>query len=100
MMHYSVPLRPFVATVEVRGSRGGKSSKISSRPKAVGGSQNNNDTIANARFGGNDSQEDTSLADESSSVFTDDCDSPFMCTPKSFPPTPSSRAHVLARGIR
>ena len=33
-------------------------------------------------------------------VLEDNSDSQFMCTPKSFPPTPSSRAHILARGTR
>ena len=100
MMHYSVPLRPFVATIEVRGSREGRNNKMPSSSNSFGNYQNNHDNIAYARLGRNESQEDASFAEESSSVFTDDSDSPFMCTPKSFPPTPSSRAHVLARGTR
>lgn len=100
MMHYSVPLRPFVATIEVRGSRESKNSKMLSRPNSFDDDENCHANAACARLGRTDSREDASLAEESSSVFTDGSDSPFMCTPKSFPPTPSSRAHVLARGTR
>lgn len=75
MMHYSVPLRPFVATVSRDEYQG-------DFPRATG----------NANLSTTDS--------DRHSVSDDESDSPFMCTPKSFPPTPSSRAHVLARGTR
>ncbi|KAL3921796.1 MAG: hypothetical protein SGILL_002556, partial [Bacillariaceae sp.] len=40
------------------------------------------------------------LAEESSVTSSPNNESPFMCTPQSFPPTPASRRMVLARGTR
>eukprot|EP00980_Cylindrotheca_fusiformis_P007527 scaffold1561_cov129-Cylindrotheca_fusiformis.AAC.19 len=75
MMHYEINLRPFVATVKlpVHNSFGGLS-----RISSVEG-----DDVSHASYGSHSSPE-----------------SPFMCTPQSFPPTPSSRRMVLARGTR
>lgn len=76
MMHYSLSLRPFVATIQV--------------PEDTSHDQR---TEIDSPFIGFTEEEDMeSVVDES--------ETPFMATPKSFPPTPSSRAHVLARGSK
>lgn len=85
MMHYDVSLRPFVATVKLPpGSPNGLDD--SSRMQGSSSSL--------ARMDGSESHdaEDTSA--------TSSPESPFMCTPQSFPPTPASRRMVLARGTR
>lgn len=79
MMHYDVSLRPFVATVmvpapEVKPTFFDYENTSLSRQNSI----------------------DPHFSPESESS----CDSPFMCTPKSFPPTPGSRSLVLARGNR
>jgi hypothetical protein len=73
MMHYDVSLRPFVATVKLQES-------FKRDLSTVDGSEGNNLETA--------SSSSTPL------------ESPFMCTPQSFPPTPASRRMVLARGTR
>lgn len=73
MMHYDVSLRPFVATVKLPLQH--KNSAIS-----------NNSSLD---LTSSESQEDDASTSSSS-----------PCTPQSFPPTPSSRRMVLARGIR
>jgi hypothetical protein len=70
MMHYAVSLRPFVATVAVN-QEGGGSPMLTTNE---------------------------SDSDESDSV--GDGDSPFMCTPQSFPPTPHSRQFVMMQKSR
>jgi hypothetical protein len=76
MMHYSLSLRPFVATIQVP-------EDTSNEPM----------TGHSFQYAGLADEEDVeSVVDES--------ETPFMATPKSFPPTPSSRAHVLARGSK
>lgn len=137
MMHYRVPLRPFVATIEVQQQKlqerldnemkkssnsnsnnnddgnggGGTGGKKNSRGRkfknidfssTVGGPDSNNENM-DLEVGGRELGDASSVV---SSTFSgdddedDDTDSPFMCTPKSFPPTPSSRAHVMARGTK
>lgn len=73
MMHYDVSLRPFMATVRLEDS-----------------------------FKRSLSTVDTASGDgeQPSSASSTPLDSPFMCTPQSFPPTPASRRAVLARGSR
>ncbi len=135
MMHYRVPLRPFVATIEIvqqqqkqkrldekkKGKNGGNSAYIGSGGKqfqnidfplgtsdgglainGVDGNQLLNSKEVDNVTIGRELQDATSFTSESnfSDDDGDDPDSPFMCTPKSFPPTPSSRAHVLARGTK
>jgi hypothetical protein len=73
MMHYDVSLRPFVATVKLQ--------ETFKRDLSV---------VADGS--------DSNLAVGSSS--SSPLESPFMCTPQSFPPTPASRRMVLARGTR
>jgi hypothetical protein len=72
MMHYDVSLRPFIATVKV--------------PE---------EEVSRLGYPKED-KEDGSPSSSASSPL----ESPFMCTPQSFPPTPSSRRMVLARGSR
>ena len=135
MMHYRVPLRPFVATIEIQQQK--LEEKFDNEKKKSSSSNKNSDGIGlNGNGGGkknnkgmkfrnidfssstvaggpDDSNNDNmdlevgrELGDASSVVSSnfsgdeDDTDSPFMCTPKSFPPTPSSRAHVMARGTK
>ncbi len=116
MMHYRVPLRPFVATIEVPP----QTLNDDKRSNNNGNKNNTNRNFGNIDFPLNDDNgnhptrrvnkavedEDDALSvnsssNDSASIFSsDNSDSPFMCTPKSFPPTPSSRAHVMARGTR
>lgn len=70
MMHYAVSLRPFVATVAVNQENGG--SPLLAPYES-------------------DSDDSDSLGDG---------DSPFMCTPQSFPPTPHSRHYVMMQKSR
>jgi hypothetical protein len=84
MMHYDVSLRPFVATVVLPKSR--SSSSALSRQS----------TFGNVDFPGR-------ALDDANGSPNDDYSSPpspFMCTPKSFPPTPASRSLVMARGTK
>lgn len=78
MMHYDVSLRPFVATIAMP--------PVPVTPRRS--------SFQNMEFGGQ-AQRERSSSDESSPM-----DSPFMCTPQSFPPTPASRTTVLARSTR
>jgi len=92
MMHYDVNLRPFIATVV-------------DPPRA------RRDTFGNVDFPSYQevttreattreyAAEAHQVSPQSSSSGTP-LESPFMCTPKSFPPTPASRSLVLARGTR
>lgn len=104
MMHYRVPLRPFVATIEVptpigdrRKGHRVKDAKGFDNVDFQGGNAVTNDDIMKLP----QEYEVASVISDAESVFSsDDSDSPFMCTPKSFPPTPSSRAHVMARGTK
>ena len=94
MMHYDVNLRPFTATVVDRRK---------ARPK---------DPFENVDFPSHQEpmsreasipeilEEDIHQVSPQSSSSSMSHDSPFMCTPKSFPPTPASRSLVLARGTR
>ena len=72
MMHYDVSLRPFIATVK------------GPEPE-----------VAGLGFP-SDKKKDGSPSSSTSSPL----ESPFMCTPQSFPPTPASRRMVLAKGSR
>jgi hypothetical protein len=74
MMHYDVSLRPFVATVKLQETFKRDLSTVHDPEGQMG--------------------------DEVSSSSSPSNDSPFMCTPQSFPPTPASRRMVLARGTR
>lgn len=125
MMHYEISLRPFVATViapMVQTQQNGTSINIKSSsatefssllPRTI---NENNDTApplaqrhnsfsnhdwtegekTDVKNGSHDlSSRGSSPSGESESI---DGNSPFLCTPKSFPPTPWSRSMVLARG--
>ena len=86
MMHYDVSLRPFVATIAMPpGNSGSRRNDNDSRRHNNNNSNNYNEAD---RDDGYSSSESTPM------------DSPFMCTPQSFPPTPASRTTVLARSTR
>jgi hypothetical protein len=83
MMHYSVSLRPFVATVKIRPN--------SAQRRGYGDYDQGLDSPI-------ESVEDLQRMDSfSSSSLEDGQNSPFMCTPQSFPPTPHSRQMVIAQ---
>jgi hypothetical protein len=90
MMHYSVSLRPFVATVTMNPTS-------QSQRNGVDDAAADSDTPME--------EHDTSFTDlqrhNSLSSGSSDADgglqSPFMCTPQSFPPTPHSRQMVIAQ---
>ena len=91
MMHYPVSLRPFVATVSAPRSRSARGSPSAS--------------FQNVDFPGQlqtppPSRLNSVDVEPNSASSADDDSEPFMCTPKSFPPTPTSRSDVLARGFR
>jgi hypothetical protein len=93
MMHYDVNLRPFTATVVDR--------RPKSRPKDpfenIDFPSHQAPMSREASIPGIFEEEIHQVSPQSSSS---SLDSPFMCTPKSFPPTPASRSLVLARGTR
>jgi len=101
MMHYSVPLRPFMATIKVPAH--GVSDDVPLAANAAAGLFGNVDFPTVTDVDDTFNQSRRRLVSERSSAYDTDEDydeSPFLCTPKSFPPTPSSRAHVLARGTK
>lgn len=102
MMHYRVPLRPFVATIEVPTQNGNTKKKngIRGSGSTSNSSAFKNVDIVKASSGDEEDSSSSFVSDSASNFSTDGSESPFMCTPKSFPPTPSSRAHVLARGTK
>lgn len=101
MMHYHISLRPFTATVSAPKSKSGRRNSplasfdgitvLDDIPTAPPSRQNSGDMqqmqVGNSVI---------SLAGDEE----DDDSEPFMCTPKSFPPTPTSRSDVMARGFR
>ncbi|GKY95539.1 hypothetical protein MPSEU_000515500 [Mayamaea pseudoterrestris] len=82
MMHYSVSLRPFVATVTVNPSEE-LTALLTSSP---------DHSPERLQLIKNKSDDDGSRSSE------DAHGSPVICSPQSFPPTPHSRQMVLARG--
>lgn len=112
MMHYDVSLRPFVATVKLPAN--------SNTTTTTTTSSNNNNNNINSNDNNradetkrsnlhNALQQDSRLSSSNSRLELPDTEpssacstpgSPFMCTPQSFPPTPTSRRLVLARGAR
>ena len=99
MMHYTVSLRPFVATIAVPAAAAPTATSMSlnsagSTPPLM--SRNNS-------FDGSlPHQEQQQQLDQSCEISTnsrssteEDENSPFMCTPQSFPPTPHSRHRVI-----
>jgi hypothetical protein len=94
MMHYEVSLRPFTATVVIPPSEGG---------------DDDIDTFGNVDFPGHSdeiraasssSSDDRGKRSPQSSESSSPHSSPFMATPKSFPPTPGSRSLVMSKGHR
>jgi len=103
MMHYDVSLRPFVATIAMPPIIGGCSDSGSDTRV------NSNASFDNIEFAGqadrtqsrnNELSVSGEKRDAPSSTSSSPMDSPFMCTPQSFPPTPASRTTVLARSTR
>ena len=107
MMHYDVSLRPFVATVSVAD----QTSSLLPRSRPAARVYENVGLIdSSIHSGSSHMYEGCSIDSEgfsidsgfesraSSSCVTND--SPFLCTPKSFPTTPSSRQLVMARSCR
>ncbi len=107
IMHYSVPLRPFMATVEVVQTKTSPSRMRRSHKRRSSlfgdvdfpSTASISDSINSPNQCGIASVSDESGRDSPISL-TPSVASSFMSTPKSFPPTPTSRAHVLARGTR
>jgi hypothetical protein len=91
MMHYDVSLRPFVATVKLPPEE---------RSETIGtaGSRQGKDKAPDTLTPSERSESTRGEGDDTSA--TSSPESPFMCTPQSFPPTPASRRMVLARGTR
>jgi len=102
MMHYHISLRPFVATVSAPKSKGGRRDSPLASFYATQHVPNDLPTAPPSRQNSGDMQQmQVSNSMTSSAGDEEDDDSePFMCTPKSFPPTPKSRSNVLARGFR
>ena len=99
MLHYDVSLRPFVATVKLP-------PELRS-PSTDGMTSSSKESTSNERQDANESETtQKSLVRSEAGVEGDDVsatsspESLFMCTPQSFPPTPTSRCMVLARGTR
>lgn len=110
MMYHPVPLRPFIATVKVSAPSKPETKQIDfTSTKSYSFLRRMSSHCmgyyrgrANKYF--SEDNYSTFESKEEQSIGAEDDDenstSPFMCTPKSFPATPSSRAHVLARGTR
>lgn len=100
-MHYHISLRPFVATVSAPKGKGGRRN---SPPATFDGMRVPDDlpTAPPSRQNSGDMQQMqlTNSVALSAGDEEDDDSEPFMFTPKSFPPTPNSRANVMARGFR
>lgn len=92
MMHYEVSLRPFLATVKVPATERAVVDEEVESALSLQTSLRFSDSVS--MFETSESHE----AEESSNCSSPE--SPFMCTPQSFPPTPASRQMVLARGTR
>jgi hypothetical protein len=85
MMHYSVSLRPFVATVQVATPIQKEES-----PPEVDSNEYRERTSSVSLF-----EITMATSEVRGSSSSEDDDSPFMCTPQSFPPTPHSRQIVI-----
>lgn len=98
MMHYDVNLKPFIATVVDRPRDRPKPKKDPFENVDFPSHQEYMSREASTRddFEEDEAHQVSPQSSSSSASF----DSPFMCTPKSFPPTPASRSLVLARGTR
>ena len=92
MLHYSVSLRPFVATVKV---------KVNDSPP----SQAPNEASANVSDGSDEdgspstfASADSGTGNSSGNKSNTPNSSPLIYSPQSFPPSPKARQRVLARG--
>jgi hypothetical protein len=120
MMHYSVSLRPFVATVAVKpssrkrgapglddhaggaGHWGDGSAQVASKVGSSPGWDARPTRGATSSFDGEENSAGSVPRCDASVRSTPsppgEGDSPLICSPQSFPPTPRSRQMVLARG--
>lgn len=89
MMHYDVSLRPFTATIQ---TPRGKSRPSRMRQNNVSFDFNGYPRTMEQESDCDDNDSQTTTESTSTSLF--------MCTPKSFPPTPTSRSHVIERTSR
>jgi hypothetical protein len=92
MMHYDVNLRPFIATVV-------DPPRAPQDPFENVDFPSHHETMTREPATREYVEGAHQVSPQSSSSSTP-LESPFMCTPKSFPPTPASRSLVLARGTR
>lgn len=88
MMHYEINLRPFVATV------------VDPPRRATVDPFGNVDFPSYQAKPQDEYREEVHRVSPQSSSSSTPLDSPFMCTPKSFPQTPASRSLVMAKGTR
>lgn len=98
MMHYAINLRPFVATIKLPI----KKQRQRPSPPPVRPA-NNRATMRRSESSSSSSSASSSFSHSDDTAEGHDSDStgsPFMCTPQSFPATPTSRRRVLARGSR
>lgn len=110
MMHYEVSLRPFIATVSTTDELETQHNRsIVNRVDDIGLIDHRDLSMStfDTQLAGVDSLENddysTSSGTDVGTLASSICvtnDSPFMCTPKSFPVTPSSRQVVMARSSR
>lgn len=98
MMHYDVSLRPFVATVKLPAANKEQEHGGTGMDAGSGSNSNNRMTKHNSSVSIAEGGSETDEAEDTSASSSPG--SPFMCTPQSFPPTPSSRRMVMARGTR
>ena len=107
MMHYSVSLRPFVATIALPAEKTRRPSDGShSSSSSAGGNSTSHSPPQEPPFAAVDADADDDhhhhpmvLRRDSYSMksSSEEDESPFMCTPQSFPPTPHSRQRLIAR---
>lgn len=98
MMHYDVSLRPFVATVMAPTAPRSPRSKQRYQGHSFENAQNLR-SVCDSRYDGDAGETSSSTSSGTFSPLSSGS-TPFMCTPKSFPPTPGSRSLVMARGTR
>ncbi|GMH76444.1 hypothetical protein TL16_g07085 [Triparma laevis f. inornata] len=116
MMHYSVSLKPFVATVEAGNKAMQMNESLPNQPppspQRSGRSNSGDDEdkyskleLINSSSNLKPSNSDSSFTSQTSQSSPpktppDRSESPFMCTPQSFPPTPGARSFVMARSTQ
>ncbi|GMH82570.1 hypothetical protein TrVE_jg5078 [Triparma verrucosa] len=113
MMHYSVSLKPFVATVEAGNKAMAMNEFLPNQPppspqRTSSGDEEDRNLVVASSSGLKLSNSDSSFTSQTGSLNSppksptnpDRSESPFMCTPQSFPPTPGARSFVMARSTQ